>query len=137
MPIVQVTVADGTLPIEADDRYVFDVPDIGEGSFENVGESLAKATKTLGAFIQDTCSQVYSAMTEAVRTVKPSGAEVSFAIAVGGEAGFPFVAKGTAEGSIRITLKWDFERRPPGGGRDGEAGNGDDAEASGPGRGEG
>lgn len=53
-----------------------------------------------------TASSVAACVATVMKTIGPAGAEVEFGIQAGGEAGVPFVAKGTIGAHFKITLKW-------------------------------
>ena len=106
MPIVPVVVDNRPLLMEVDDRHVpVAPPQVAEGGFEGLEDTIRRVT-TLGEFVQDACAQVYGAIAKAANTVHPDSVEVTFGVSLGGEAGVPFVAKGKAEASLEITLKW-------------------------------
>lgn len=60
----------------------------------------------LGASLTRTCAGLYRAVNAATDPVRPDEIELEFGIKLGGEAGIPFVSKGTAEASIVVTLRW-------------------------------
>jgi hypothetical protein len=105
MAFVSVIVDDKPILMEVDDRVAPPPVLVGQGGFEDL-EGAVQRVASLGEFVQDACVQVYRALTKAAEAVRPDEVEVTFGVTVGGEAGIPFMAKGKAEASLEITLKW-------------------------------
>ena len=104
MPVTTVFVNDQPLLFEIEERHI-PAPPAGEGQAESVGTTIGRAGD-LGSFIQQACLQLYDSVKEAAEAIKPSEVELVFGVTLGGEAGVPFVAKGTAEANVQITLTW-------------------------------
>jgi hypothetical protein len=104
MPVTSVLVDDQPLLIEIEDRHV-PVPPAAQGEFEDVESTIARVTD-LGTFIQHACIQLYGSVKKATETIKPSEVKLTFGVKLGGEAGVPFVEKGTAEANVTIALTW-------------------------------
>jgi len=104
MPVTSVLVDNQPLLIEVEDRQV-PVPAVPEGEFEDA-EGVVRRATDLGTFIQQACVQIYDSVKKGTEAIKPNKVEVTFGVKLGGEAGVPFVAKGTAEANVAITLTW-------------------------------
>jgi hypothetical protein len=105
MPVTTVNVNGQPIRFEVEDRNI-SVPAEPQGEFEGADAIIARAGD-LGTFINDACVQLYNSVKEAASAVKPSQVELSFGVTLGGEAGVPFVAKGSAQANVSITLTWN------------------------------
>jgi hypothetical protein len=110
MPVTSVLVDDQPLLMEIEDRHIPIAP-VPEGEFEDVEATIGRVTD-LGTFIQHACVQLYESVKKGTETIKPSKVELTFGVKLGGEAGVPFVAKGTAEANVAITLTWSPSGSP-------------------------
>jgi hypothetical protein len=104
MPVSTVLINNQPVLFEVEDRQVPVLVEDG-GEFQGADGIIERATD-LGSFIQRACVQLYGAVKQAADVVKPTEVELTFGVTLGGEAGIPFVAKGTAEANVAITLKW-------------------------------
>ena len=66
--------------------------------------------KDVGNAIADVCNTLQGQIQDALQKSKPSELTLEFSITLAGEAGIPFVTKGTAEGTFQVTAKWDFNK---------------------------
>lgn len=60
----------------------------------------------VGEYIMNICAEVYKKYEAASTSVRPGQIEIEFGIKIGGETGIPFVSKGAAEATIKVTAKW-------------------------------
>ena len=104
MPVTTVHINNQPILFEVEDRQIPVVP-IDEGQLEGVTDQIERLTD-LGSFIHNACIQFYNSVKDASEAVKPDEIELTFGVTLGGEAGVPFVAKGTAEANVAITLTW-------------------------------
>lgn len=105
MPLSTVSIEGASFLVEVEERHI-PPPAVQQGSLEGADDLIARVTD-LGQFIREVCESLYGAVQDAANAVQPDGVELTFGIKLGGEAGVPFVAKGTAEANVAITLKWD------------------------------
>lgn len=105
MPVTTVNVNGQPIRFEVEDRHI-PIPAEPQGEFESADAIIARAGD-LGTFINDACVQLYTSVKEAASAIKPSQVELSFGVTLGGEAGVPFVAKGSAQANVSITLTWN------------------------------
>jgi hypothetical protein len=68
------------------------------------GSGVRRASQTLGGMLQH-LGPLVSELHQAVGSAAPRNTELEFGVTLGGETGF-FLAKGTAEVHLRVTLKW-------------------------------
>ncbi len=104
MPVSTVLINSQPILVEVEDRHIPLVP-VDEGQLEGLTETIERVTD-LGSFIRNACTQLYSSVKEAADAIKPAEIEMTFGVKLGGEAGIPFVAKGTAEANVAVTLTW-------------------------------
>jgi hypothetical protein len=62
--------------------------------------------ETVGVAAGEACVALYRKMSFELAKVRPDEVTVEFGLTLGGEAGVPFVAKGTAEASFKISATW-------------------------------
>lgn len=117
MPVTTVLVNNQPILFEVEDRHI-PVEADAQGELEGADAVITRAGD-LGTFINDACVQLYNSVKEAASAIKPSQVELSFGVTLGGEAGIPFVAKGSAQANVCITLTWN-----PGNGTEGGDGGG-------------
>ncbi len=67
---------------------------------------LVNQLQRLGETVGDTCAEMVGAAIKRLKDVQPAELEIEFGVTLGGEAGVPFVTKGEAEASFKITAKW-------------------------------
>lgn len=77
--------------------------DVVERTFDQVAK--------LGQAIAEVCDTVQSEIEATLRQAKPTELALDFSITLAGEAGIPFVTKGTAEGTFQVSVKWDFSKK--------------------------
>jgi hypothetical protein len=108
MPFIpsEVNVGNGVLYIEVADKAL-PTPPTGAptpsgaspgdllGKLESVGDAAGKA-----------CVHLFEKLEAALGEVRPNEVTVEFSITLGGEAGVPFVAKGSAEAAFSISATW-------------------------------
>lgn len=84
-----------------------------------VGVFDADPTQRLQHFT-DSMQQTVRSYAETVLTAVRTGVEglpapekvtVEFGLQVGGEAGVPFVTKGTTQANVKVSLSWDFSQK--------------------------
>jgi hypothetical protein len=73
-------------------------------------EKTIKQLKDVGDAIADVCNTMEGQIRIALQKSKPKELELEFSITLAGEAGVPYVTKGTAEGTFKVTAKWDFSK---------------------------
>ena len=63
------------------------------------------------ASIADVLEIAGHTFTEKVKRIssKPKGCSLEFGINVGGEAGIPFITKGTIAANFKVTITWEFK----------------------------
>jgi hypothetical protein len=67
----------------------------------------ARDFSRVGDYIMIVCDDIYTKYQAAVEGVRPDALEIEFGIKISGEAGVPFVSKGSAEATIKVTAKWN------------------------------
>src|SRR5437868_11615618 len=73
-------------------------------------EKTIKQLKDVGDAIADVCNTLQGQIEVALQKSKPSELTLEFSITLAGEAGIPYVTKGTAEGTFKVSAKWDFSK---------------------------
>lgn len=80
------------MPESASDDFI-------DGTADKLGSVAAAVEVATGAFMQR-LNQL---------TVKPSECVLEFGVNVGGEAGVPFITKGTVGANFKVALKWTWK----------------------------
>jgi hypothetical protein len=76
-------------------------------------EKMLSKLQLAGEAAAQACKSLYGDIDKQFdRLTRPSELAVEFGITLGGEAGIPFVAKGTAEASFKVTATWKQESAP-------------------------
>jgi|SRR3569833_1922612 len=75
-----------------------------QSSAENFVQASKEQLNSIAHFIQETGGTFVEKISHLAS--KPSECSLEFGIAVGGEAGIPFVTKGTAEANFKVSVKW-------------------------------
>ena len=60
--------------------------------------------------IADTCRTLFGRMLAKFDDGRPDELGLEFGVTLGGEAGIPFVTKGTAEATFKVTATWKFDK---------------------------
>jgi hypothetical protein len=105
MPVTTVLINNQPILFEVEDRHI-PIAAEAQGQLEGADAIITRAGD-LGTFINDACIQLYTSVKQATSAIKPSQVELSFGVTLGGEAGIPFVAKGSAQANVSITLTWN------------------------------
>ncbi len=82
----------------------------GIAGADDVVERTFDQVKKLGQAIAEVCDTVQTEIEATLKNAKPSELALEFSITLAGEAGIPFVTKGTAEGTFQVSVKWDFSQ---------------------------
>jgi len=82
----------------------------GIAGADDVVERTFDQVKKLGQAIAEVCDIVQTEIEATLKKAKPSELALEFSITLAGEAGIPFVTKGTAEGTFQVSVKWDFSK---------------------------
>ncbi|MFN0072970.1 MAG: CU044_2847 family protein [Chloroflexota bacterium] len=69
-------------------------------------QEIVKRFEELSQYIADRAEQMIGRFKGASVAAKPSSVSLEFAIGLEGEAGIPFLAKGTSSANITITAEW-------------------------------
>lgn len=80
---------------------------VSQGGLEDADRTVERLAD-FGGSVRSTCEALHRAMLESTAAIKPDSMELTFGLKLGGEAGIPFVSKGTVEANFTVTLAWDF-----------------------------
>lgn len=95
--------------IQYDDEEGDDLQAVG--FLEDIQERTEKFKETLGYTILSYSSMVLNAIKEGMaERLAPDSVTLEFGLQLGGEAGVPFVTKGTAQANVKVTIQWDLNR---------------------------
>lgn len=79
----------------------------GDGEVAGAGaEKVVGHLRDIGASAAEVCNEVYGNALNALKVASPKELQLEFGLTLGGEAGIPFVSKGTAEATFTITATW-------------------------------
>jgi hypothetical protein len=63
----------------------------------------------VGAAAGEACVALFGRMRHQITKAGPKEVTIEFGLTLGGEAGVPFVTKGTGEGAFKISAKWELK----------------------------
>jgi Trypsin-co-occurring domain 1 len=109
MPFVptEVTVGNQRLYIEVTEAGP-PAPPAGPTTAGPTAAEQLKRIESAGEAAGEACVAFYHKLTPAMSKAKPDEVTVEFGLTLGGEAGIPFVAKGTVEASFKVSATWKF-----------------------------
>lgn len=80
---------------------------LGDGEVAGAAaEKVVGHLREIGRSAADVCNEVYGNALDALKVAQPKELVLEFGMTLGGEAGIPFVSKGTAEATFKITATW-------------------------------
>ena len=85
----------------------------GGGGIAGADDVVARTfdqVKKVGQAIAEVCDEIQAEIEATLKRAKPTELALEFSITLAGEAGVPFVTKGTAEGTFQVNVKWDFSK---------------------------
>jgi hypothetical protein len=95
--------------IQYDDEESEDLQAVG--FLEDVRERTEKFKETMSSTILGYSSMVLNVVKEGMGDqLAPDSVTLEFGLQLGGEAGVPFVTKGTAQANIKVTIEWDLKK---------------------------
>jgi hypothetical protein len=97
---------EGRVLIEIEPNLVALEGPLGDGEIAGAAEKVVGHLRDIGRSAADVCNEVYGNALDALKVAKPSELALEFGLTLGGEAGIPFVSKGTAEATFKITATW-------------------------------
>jgi hypothetical protein len=109
---IEVATAKGTFLIEVDDQ-----PEVTGAAFEGgttVGGTAAEKAienlKDVGAAIANVCQSIQEEVEEAMKEAVPNELTLEFGVKLTGETGVPMLTKVSAEGTLKVTAKWNLKK---------------------------
>jgi hypothetical protein len=98
---------DGQVLVQIEPNLVAAEGDGAGGEIAGAGaEKVVSHLRDVGKAAADVCNEVYGQAVNALTVARPDELVLEFGLTVGGEAGIPFVSKGTAEATFTITATW-------------------------------
>lgn len=79
-----------------------------EGAVDRFMDATQDTFKSIGDLIESSCAAFVNQIEN--MTEKPKECAIEFGVNAGGEAGVPFVTKGTIAANFKVTLKWTWEK---------------------------
>lgn len=79
------------------------------GFVEDIAERTEKLKETMASTIRGYSSIVLNAVKEA-NLMSPESVTLEFGLQLGGEAGVPFITKGTAQANVKVTVNWKLNK---------------------------
>ncbi len=81
------------------------------GYLDNIHERTEKLRQSMTSTIRGYSQTVLSSVEEAMADLTaPSKLTLEFGLQVGGETGVPFIAKGTAQANMQVTVEWELNK---------------------------
>ena len=81
------------------------------GFLEDIAERTEKFKETMVSTIWGYSSIVVNAVKEGMADLMtPESVTLEFGLQLGGEAGVPFIAKGTAQANVKVTVEWKLNK---------------------------
>jgi hypothetical protein len=82
------------------------------GDFDNIYERTEQFRKSMTSTIRGYSQTVLSSVEEGMADLTaPSKLTLEFGLQVGGETGIPFIAKGTSQANIKVTVEWNLNNK--------------------------
>ena len=72
----------------------------------DITERTEKFKETIVQTVHGYAETVLSAVQQGITAVTPEKVTLEFGLQVGGEAGIPFVTKGTTQANVKVTIQW-------------------------------
>ncbi|MCP4103999.1 MAG: hypothetical protein GY749_00440 [Desulfobacteraceae bacterium] len=109
MKLTKINGPDGSeLFIQYDEEECGDLRSVG--FIEDIAERTNKFKETMANTIQSYSSLVLNSVKSGISDVPaPESVQIEFGLQLGGEAGIPFVTKGSAQSNIKITMNWNLK----------------------------
>jgi hypothetical protein len=79
-----------------------------QGDGERFGKLTREQLETVSSAARDTSNALMAKLKQF--DTKPSKVALEFGISAGGEAGIPFVTKGTVEAQFKVSVEWSFAK---------------------------
>jgi hypothetical protein len=110
------------IELETENKTTFmieigDPPEIVGEAFEGgttVGGTAAEKAianlKDIGAAIADVCQSIQEEVEEAMEEAVPNELTLEFGVKLTGETGIPMLTKVSAEGTLKVTAKWNLKK---------------------------
>jgi hypothetical protein len=87
---------------EGDDLYAV-------GILDDIGERTKKFQQTLESTVNGYAAMMLGTIKQGLKdSLTPNKVTLEFGLQLGGEAGVPFVTKGTAEANVKVTIEWEL-----------------------------
>lgn len=85
-------------------------PDVTEGptTAKVTPDLLLGKLEAAGMAAGEACTALFGHMESALGSARPDEVNVEFGLTLGGEAGVPFVTKGTVSAFFKVSAKWKF-----------------------------
>ena len=109
MGLTKILAADGS------EIYIqYDETDIDElyavGYVEDIVERTERFKKLMGSTVMGYSDAVLNAVKAGMKDNPPDRVALQFGLQLGGEAGVPFVTKGTAQANVSVTVEWTAKK---------------------------
>jgi hypothetical protein len=103
------TNTENTIYVEIEDVEVQTTSFSGGTIAEDGDANMVHRLENIGEAIADVCHSVQEKVIASLGASRPKELTLQFGIKLGGEAGFPFVTKGSVEGAFQVSAKWQFD----------------------------
>ena len=80
------------------------------GYIEDIAERTKKFKETMVSTVRSYSETLLNAVQEGMTGLAPDKVALEFGLQLGGEAGVPFVTKGTAQANVKVTIEWSLNR---------------------------
>lgn len=81
------------------------------GFVEDIAERTEKLKETMASTILGYSSIVVNAVKEGMADpMSPESVTLEFGLQLGGEAGVPFITKGTVQANVKVTVEWKLNK---------------------------
>ncbi|MBM3235017.1 hypothetical protein FJZ31_01830 [Candidatus Poribacteria bacterium] len=80
------------------------------GYIDDIAERTKKFKETMVSTIRSYSETLLNAVQEGMPKIAPAKVTLEFGLQLGGEAGVPFVTKGTAQANFKVTIEWNLNK---------------------------
>lgn len=80
------------------------------GYIDDIAERTKKFKETMVSTVRSYSEALLDAVQQGMTDIAPDKVALEFGLQLGGEAGVPFVTKGTAQANFKVAIEWDLNK---------------------------
>ncbi len=112
MKLTEILAPDGsTIYIQYDEEEIDALRAVRVPKAKDIAERTKKFKETMVNTVRSYSETMLNAMQEGMTgLLSPDKLTLEFGLQLGGEAGVPFVTKGTAQANVKVTIEWNLNK---------------------------